>query len=205
MTVKMTGRDKKLLMGLGIFCLITGLVFLLILPLLSGNSDRKLEIEENEQKIAEMDAKLEELLVVRAENKTIKEQLVKQQERLYPMLESQQIDKILTEKAVFSGLSVQRLSIAMPTAPASLTDFRSGENSGSSNPNGVDAVWIASVQMTVNGSMEIVDWFIDELSTRMPGIRLMGFRYTEGQMGTGSLRDGASLDLEVWMCRKEEE
>lgn len=52
MRLKLTERDKRLLIGLLFFCMTSGLIFLLILPLCAANQEWKTQIASQEGQIA---------------------------------------------------------------------------------------------------------------------------------------------------------
>lgn len=208
MTTKMTERDKKLLAGLGIFCVAAILIALVILPLYSANKMMKEQIISNEEQIARMEQKQAELPALRMGNEERKEELLKVQESLYPMLKTQDIDRMLTEKVMLHGMSARKLQITMPVEAANVTGFGRSADDGS-NPDKKDGVWIASVSMEASGSMTAMDSLIDDLSLGTPGVRITGLnwssarRQVDTQTGLTEQYDILSLQLEVEMSRKE--
>lgn len=208
MTTKMTERDKKLLAGLGIFCVAAILIALVILPLYSANKLMKEQIISNEEQIARMEQKQAELPALRMGNEERKEELLKVQETLYPMLKTQDIDRMLTEKVMLHGMAARKLQITMPEEAANIIGFGRSADDGS-NPDKKDGVWIASVSMEASGSMAAMDSLIDDLSLGTPGVRITGLnwssarRQVDTQTGLTEQYDILSLQLEVEMSRKE--
>lgn len=208
MTTKLTERDKKLLAGLGVFCVAAILTALVILPLYSANKLMKEQIVANEAQIALVEQKQAELPVLRMGNEERKEELLKAQESLYPMLKTQDIDRMLTEKVLLHGMSARRLQITMPQEAANVIGFGRSADDGS-NPDKKDGVWIATVSMEASGSMAAMDSLIDDLSLGTPGVRITGLtwssarRQVDAQTGLTEQYDILSLQLEVEMSRKE--
>lgn len=208
MTAKMTERDKKLLVGLGVFCVAVMYAVLVFMPLYSANAYMKEQIGQNEERIAQMEQKEMELPAVRMENEARKQQLMAAQEDLYPLLKSQEIDRILTEKTAFYGLSARRLQITMPDKPADVAGYGRVNDEGS-NPDGNDGVWIAQVSLEAAGSTAAMDGLIDDISFNTPGIRITGLgwgsdrRQVDARTGMTEQYPILSLQLEVMMGRKD--
>lgn len=208
MTMKMTERDKKLLAGLGIFCIVAVLTMLVILPLYTANEVMKDQIEANEEQIAIMQQKEAELPMLRMGNEERREELLDVQKELYPLMRTQEVDRLLTEKVMLHGLSARKLQIAMPQGAANVAGFGRTADDGS-NPDKKDGVWIASVSLETEGTMAAMDSLIDDLSLHTPGVRITGLnwgsarRQVDAQSGLTERHEILSLQLEVEMSRKE--
>lgn len=208
MTMTMTERDKKLLAGLGVFCVVAVLTVMVILPLYSANKMMKDQIAANEDQIALMQQKEAELPLLRMENERRREALLDEQKELFPLLKTQDIDRLLTEKVMLHGLSARKLQISMPEEAANVTGYGRTADDGS-NPDKKDGVWIASVSLETAGTMAAMDSLIDDLSLETPGVRITGLnwssarRQVDAQTGLTEQYDILSLQLEVEMSRKE--
>ncbi len=208
MTTKMTERDKKLLAGLGVFCVLALYVFMVFLPLHTANASMKDQIEANEIRIAEIEEKELALPAVFSENEARREQLGQLQEDLYPLLKSQEIDKLLTEKTMDHGLSARKLQITMPEEASNVIGYGRSKDDGS-NPDKKDGVWIAAVSMEFAGSMQAMDSLIDDIALNMPGVRITNISWSSDRRTTDELTgmtekyDILSLQLEVLMSRKD--
>lgn len=208
MTMTMTERDKKLLAGLGVFCVVAVLTVMVILPLYSANKMMKDQIAANEDQIALMQQKEAELPLLRMENERRREALLDEQKELFPLLKTQDIDRLLTEKVMLHGLSARKLQISMPEEAANVSGYGRTADDGS-NPDKKDGVWIASVSLETAGTMAAMDSLIDDLSLETPGVRITGLnwssarRQVDAQTGLTEQYDILSLQLEVEMSRKE--
>lgn len=208
MTMTMTERDKKLLAGLGVFCVVAVLTVMVILPLYSANKMMKDQIAANEDQIALMQQKEVDLPLLRMENERRREALLDEQKELFPLLKTQDIDRLLTEKVMLHGLSARKLQISMPEEAANVTGYGRTADDGS-NPDKKDGVWIASVSLETAGTMAAMDSLIDDLSLETPGVRITGLswssarRQVDAQTGLTEQYDILSLQLEVEMSRKE--
>lgn len=208
MTLEMTERDKKLLAGLGFFCVVAIVVVLVILPLYMANGIMKEQIENNRIQIADMEQKEAELPMMRARNKEDRAVLEEAQAEMYPILKSQDIDRLLTEKVMSHGLSARKLQITMPQESANVAGYLADEGEGS-NPDGEDGVWIATVSLETSGSMAAMDALIDDLALETPGVRITELRWSSArrevnqQTGLTERYDLLNLQLDVVMSRKD--
>lgn len=208
MTMKMTERDKKLLAGLGVFCIVAILVMVVILPLYTANEVMKDQISSNEDQIELMRQKEAELPALRMGNEARREELLDAQKNLYSLLKTQEVDRLLTEKVMLHGLSARKLQITMPQESANVSGYGRTADDGS-NPDKKDGVWIASVSLEAAGTVAAMDSLIDDLSLETPGVRITGLnwssarRQVDAQSGLTEQYDILSLQLEVEMSRKE--
>lgn len=208
MTTKMTERDKKLLVGLGIFCVLALYAVLVFLPLYTANGTMKEQIEANEKRIQEIEQKELALPTVLSENEQRRELLAGIQRDLYPRLKSQEIDRLLTEKAMAHELSARKLQITMPEESANVIGYGRANDDGS-NPDKKDGVWIAQVTMETSGSMQAMDGLIDDLAEETPGVRIQSISWSSDRRtvdettGMTEKYDILSLQLEVLMSGKD--
>lgn len=208
MTMKMTERDKKLLAGLFVFCVVAILTAMVILPLYSANEVMKEQIASNEKQIALMQQKEAELPMIQAGNEELRKELLDEQKELFPLLKTQEVDRLLTEKVTQNGLSARKLQITIPQEAANVSGYGRTADDGS-NPDKKDGVWIANVSLEAAGTMEAMDRLIDDLSLETPGVRITGLnwssarRQADTQSGLTEQYDILSLQLEVEMSRKE--
>ena len=115
-SVKMTPRDKTLLAILNVMLVVFLLGSLAVCPLHTTTVRLSRQVRRNEEQIAGMEKKEAELSEKRAELQRNQEKLDDIQETLFPMLRSQDIDELLTEKAARQGVQVLKLQIIMPEA-----------------------------------------------------------------------------------------
>lgn len=200
MTTKMTERDKKLLAILGFFLVIALFFVIVIKPLHVANTDMKYQINDNKIQIAEMQRKEAELIMARTDNLKHKEEFLQAQQDLYPILKSQEIDRLLTEKVVGHNLSAKRLQIDMPKESANVIGYGRTADDGS-NPDKADGVWIARVGLEVAGSIGDMDALVDDLAQDMMGIQVESLRWESRDQG-GVQQDTLSLQLKVLMSRQ---
>lgn len=209
MTVRMTERDKKLLSGLGVFCVLVFFATFAIMPLHEANELLDKQMQSNREQIAEMEDKAAKLPAVRERNEAGHAALDRVQEELYPILKSQDIDRLLTEKVMSHGLSARKLQIIMPHEPANVVGYGSEDSEGS-NPEYEDGVWTAVVILDASGTAASMDALVDELVTETPGVRVAGLSWLDYGKENGILQPGLEddddilrLQLEILMSRKD--
>jgi len=165
--------------------------------------------------------------------------LVKTQEELeeaakdfYPVMKSQEIDRLLTGIVVGKGLESRQMTITMPQSELELEPYyasaAAAEDSmaqsaaqGASEEDGSTAqatetvftgIYAAQVQMTIRGNRVTMQQMVDELTRNYPSIRITSagwgtennsIRNADGEYIT-SVNDTLQLGLEVYMYRKDE-
>ena len=204
MSLKVTERDKKLLAGLCIVCLLAAMVALVLLPLHKANENLETQIQDNEIRMMEQKLQADKLPALRREQRELEQEKSVRLQELYPVLKSQDIDKLLTERAVAMGLEVKKLQITMPKEPLELTAYVEAgqEEDASEEPaetaayvEGTEAIWAADARIALTGPEQVLDQLIDYWSVDTPGIRLTGFSWDEDSRGGLLL----TVDLEILM------
>lgn len=233
MRLELTDRDKAMLPVLLLFCLIAAFVFLGIWPLHQANARMRAQLKTVRADMEEKQRKLDDLAVVTMEDERLRESLGRMQEPLYPMMESQEIGKLLTGMALEHGLSVRRLEIRMPdtsfetAAPGAgkeKTGLAAGKEKASLSAGMAvaDSVYHAQVLLEVTGTKEGRDGLLDALAYEESGIRVLTMRriaarsMEEGDVAlplredeplplVGGAEEGDVLELklDISMCRKE--
>ena len=208
MTTTMTARDKKLLAMLGVICVASALIILVILPLLRNNQDITAQCEENEFRITQMQQKEVQLTAVQKLNQEQHEQLEEMQTDIFPMLRIQDVDQLLTQKVLAHGLAARKLQIIMPDGPANVMPFGSQEEEGS-NPDGKTGVWIAVVNLETSGADGAMDQLIDDLSVQTPGVRITSVSWGKGSrtvdQTTGAMEQYGVLSMQLQVLMSERE
>lgn len=114
-SMKLTQRDKKLLSILIVFVIIVAFVFLAIRPLTINYlamRDQMID-EKNEQQINE--AKEERLTSLQEDEKELNENLMQASSDYYEVMQSDEVDHLLTSLVMSQGLVSKNLEIVMPT------------------------------------------------------------------------------------------
>lgn len=111
MEIKMTERDRKLLIFLGIFLLVVGVGYFGVLP-----SRRKaLELKESAETVEatriETEDQLMTLPAVRELNAMLLDRMAEESAVFYPKMATKDVDKLLTELVLSNGIEARNLSI----------------------------------------------------------------------------------------------
>lgn len=114
MKTEMTQRDKKLLIFLALFVIVVGIGYWGIRPqvknIMQYNDD--IEEAENEKMITEM--KISQFPMLEAENEVLEQDILKARTNFYPMMTSDEIDKMITGMVLDYDLHSYELDITMP-------------------------------------------------------------------------------------------
>ena len=114
MTLKVTERDKKILLVLAVFLIVLGLIAGVLMPLMENTQKLGEEIAEAEVEKQEKEMKVAALPGMRSRMEKAEEELSAMQERYYPVMKSVEIDRMMTNTAVNCGIQVLDMDIKMP-------------------------------------------------------------------------------------------
>lgn len=207
MSTKMSAKDKRLLsfvVAAGIFFLFA---FLVLMPLRTANQEMKQQLEENEASVREREMKVAQLTAMQNAYEEKQAELAGILEPLYPMLRSQDVDRILQKEVMANGLSATKLLITMPKEPADVVSYGQDAGEKGSNPDkSEDGFYLADVTLEVNGQMSDMYRLIDTFATNVPGVRLTSL-YWSNDRKSGNTADGTEdynileLHLQVIMSK----
>ena len=163
MTLKVTERDKKLLVFLAIFVVVVGLGAGVILPLLSKSQELREELTQAQLEQTEKEQKVLSLSTMEKRKKEAEASLEEMKKEFYGVMQSKDIDKMLTEMALSNGVVVNEMDIAMPSLGeyTQLTDYskmliaaalnnEEGTQDKEEAPS-YGGVYTAQVEMTMTG------------------------------------------------------
>ena len=122
-TTEITDRDKKLLLFLAIFVIVVVFGFFIIRPLAETDAALKEELAVQEELQIRTQQKLMLLPSMQANVEKTEEELAAAAEDFYPVMKSQEIDKLLTGIALSWGLESRQLVIQMPEGEMILDPF----------------------------------------------------------------------------------
>lgn len=227
-TMEITERDKKLLLFMAIFVIVLGFGFFVIRPLSQADAQLQIELESQQELMMETQQKLIMLPAMESSLEKTQEELEEAAKDFYPVMKSQEIDRLLTGIVVDKGLESRQLTITMPKGELQLDPFyasaAAAEESMAQAASGEDGstaqaaetvftgIYAAQVQMTIRGSRVTMQQMVDELTRNYPSIRITSagwgtenssVRNVDGEYVT-SVNDTLQLGLEVYMYRKDE-
>ncbi|MCI9102375.1 MAG: hypothetical protein HFG47_03545 [Lachnospiraceae bacterium] len=197
MKLEVTKQDKVLLSFLLAVFAAAACIFLGIIPLHRANCRLEERLALAEAGLKENQRKLTGLAELKSAGDDLQKELREASEPLYPMMESQEIDRLLTEMVLGCGLWVRKMEIGMPVGV-------DGEEGGKGKESYVFQV---QVLLEITGSEEGKDALLDELARMPEGLKLLTMR----RMKAGSFRDleeweeesdVMELKLELTMCGK---
>lgn len=186
MNIVITQRDKKLLSYLIAFVVLIGFAFLVFKPLWDGNKQLEGEIELAK---TQADYELSQETVAATMQKTAAETQVQLQsslERYYPMLQSQEIESILTQLMLYYGDQIQSLTIAMPQKAADLewyqyadaTQASTGEVPAEEIEQSTFAVYAARVSCLIEGDRNNLQELVDTIAFKCPAMSITSLEWT---------------------------
>lgn len=124
MKTNMTERDKKLLVGMFIGVIIVAIGYWGILPQIKQYKalEAKIQREEAIQKINKTKIINAGTLEVQADD--YESRIAERKDEFYPIMNSSQVDRLMTELAVGNNLNVYDLSFNMPSSPTSRVAYK---------------------------------------------------------------------------------
>ncbi len=224
--MKVTERDKKLLLILAYFVIIVGFGAFVFRPLFRYYMDMGDRVTLLTAQKEEMDRRLGEGRGLEKRRNELSDLFEISTQDLYPMLGSEEVDKEITGIVLSCGMQALNLNIAMPEEgmqtvmypyaegqsdiPVSETagDFPAEPEVGAQTEGaagGQGHIYAPVVTLTAAGSSAQVEALLDKLMKDYPGIRLRS--YVRGQQ-TGYTEEEeieqelVSLELELYMCDK---
>ena len=192
-TTEITDRDKKLLLFLAIFVIVVVFGFFIIRPLAETDAALKEELAVQEELQIRTQQKLMLLPSMQANVEKTEEELAAVAEDFYPVMKSQEIDKLLTGIVLSWGLESRQLVIQMPEGEMILDPFYASQAAleemlsqaiGQDWEEQTDTVqktstsfygiYAAQVMLTIKGERSVLEQMADEISEDYPAIRITG-------------------------------
>lgn len=204
MSLKLTEKDKKLILILLIVILLAGLGGRVVLPLMESNNQLKIQLEEAQLEKAQKEIKVSGLETMRAVRNQAKEAAGTVAARYSKVVRSEEIDRVLTETCLEKQVNILGLAIYMPAAGVntSITDYPLMLRGVSSQDiiRTFSGFSTASTVLRISGSQEALQSVLDTLSHREPYCRVTAFRWETGRDDTVAL----SINLDIYMMESPE-
>lgn len=200
--MKLTERDKKLLLALAYFVIIVGFGAFVFRPLISHYMDLGDQVAILSAQKEEMDARIKEAKGLEQKKQEKMDLFLISTQDLYPMLESQEVDKEITGIVLSCGMQALNLSIAMPEEPVSLMPYPYAEEAEVPGETAMSElteeaaeagdeteaeeittpeednqgyIYAPIVTLTASGTEGQIENLIDTLTGDYPAIRLRGY------------------------------
>jgi len=122
--MKMTERDKKLLIFLSMFVVVVGIGYWVLLPIVKNIKETEQQIEDARFEKQENDIKISMLPMLESETEDLEKEIVTARADFYPMMTSDEVDKMLTGIALDYNLNAFDLDILMPDEESSLDAYQ---------------------------------------------------------------------------------
>ena len=200
MTLKLTERDKKLLVFLAIFLIIVGIGAGVIYPLFTWSKSLDEEISAQKQLQVENERKVSRVITM------------EMGKEFYSMMDSDKIDKMLTEYALSRSVTVTNLDISMPKSGSytQLADYSQGDSTNNTGDTEAgtptyDGVYTASIQISMSGSQDALQGILDYWSKQEPKLRVTEFVWENRSQGETTEAYRLSMGLELYMAQDTDE
>lgn len=213
MKFEMTERDKRLLIGLAMFVVVVCVGYWGILPQLTRideiNEELEVAIDERDEK----ELKVMELPMLEIENKELEEGILESKSQFFQMMDSDEVDKMMTTMVLGYNLYAYDLSISMPKGEAKLAPYinsKSKDPSSYVNSGVQTGVYCVGISMRLGGTYEDFERIIYDLSKTEQKIKLNSFSYgttsriVENEDGGLEYQEEMvlNLSLELYMCEE---
>lgn len=205
--LKITQHDKKLLYFLAIFVIVVGFGFLVIRPLVVANLEVSKKLGVAQEKKSNLEQKVGLSTSSKKVYNTLSKDLEKSVSNFYPMMKSEEIDKMITDLLLDYGVFSRDLDIQVGTDEVELKPY--GKDGTEDKEEISTGIYAAGVSVTATGKRNTLQKIIDTLARDYPSIRITAYNWSSelqtvnSDNTTGELKlDKTSvltLNLEVYM------
>lgn len=217
--LKFTERDKKLIIFLSLFLLIVGVGYFVIRPFYNKVQELRTQADELEWQVEETQRHLSTLAAVRKQNEDLRAQKEEDLKTYYENMESQDLDKMITELTLSNHLTVKNLTIAISDSTYTVTpyylDRADGDTEDSTAADSAQAVYdaetngetdsqivpedtsaqilqTATLSLDISGKHKAMQEYIDLLSddSKYPAIQITSYSWqTDNGATTNEMGD----------------
>lgn len=205
MSLKLTEKDKKLLIFLAIVLLVFGVGYCLIVPLYKANQELTDQIAEAELQQIESEAKLNNLAAIESACNSKKEEAAVIEEEFLAQMTSTGVDNLLTTMAFEHGTIVQNLTISMPSSNVAelknyvTTIYGASLEGTEEEKTQFDGVGIVGISMVLSGSKDNLQDIVDTYLAMEPKLRATSINWSLSESGEGTV----SINMELYMIMRE--
>ena len=202
----MTERDKKLLMFLIIFIVLVGFVALILLPRVERLNEVNARYDEAVQQKEEI---LQKAVSYSQAEQTLQQKQVEFEgltEDFYPLMQTQEIDDLLTGMAIGHGLFMHQLNIGLVQEEVSLIAYRAEpepvnpDEDSENEEAAISFIHQSQVSLVVSGSPGAMQALVDELFD-IPAMLVTGWQ--RASQGNGAeQQEVIQINVTVFMCSK---
>lgn len=205
MTLEVTERDKKLIVVCSAVVVFVLLVFFALMPLINKGKKLNDDIVAGQLAKQEKEVKVNGYPGLLGRQNEVFEQYSILGSTYYPIMGSQDIDRLMTGIALENNTYVENLQITMPDMETyasvdSYTDiFLPEGTSTQSEAEGFDGAYCVKVNMTLSGKREELQSVIDTCMARQPKQQVTGFSLNDNS----SINDNPcslTISVNLYMC-----
>lgn len=204
MKMTVTESDKKLLSCLIAF--LTAVLFIMFVfrPLLTKSASVRRELSAAKVEVKNYDKKLEDSDTMSREETEMAERSKTVLARFYPMLESQDAERMATVLMLNHHLQIQSLQISMPETAEKLKWYQYAVREEETQENGMEEeepeniqLYAARVTCVADGSKADLWELVDDLSTNYPAISISSMEWSVTEQITESGKASADMHTEA--------
>lgn len=207
MKMEMTQRDKKLLVFLTLFVIIVGIGYWGIYPMIKDIMSYNTKIEEAEELKAINERKLQELPVLEKESERITRVIADAKKDYYPMMTSDEIDKLFTGMALDYNLYAYQMDIKISDEQALVEPYVYSEKKAiqdseeeNTDTQSLPATGIYAAQITMrlgSDDEEVLQKYIDDLSASQQKQLIQNYSFSESHSNKVEMLENGRYDVEV--------
>lgn len=204
-------KDKKLLVFLVIFLIVVGCILLIIKPGIERAALLNEEIAISTMDKLDMDNKILTIPALEMQLDAKKKEWKDINTKFYPIMESRDVDKIVTNEVLACGANTRSLQIAVNThTPSNIVAFQTAgsKDEATNNSELISELYIASIHLVVEGTDANVRKLTDRFVNEYEAARVTSIVYaTEKNLSEEDQeieKTVLNIDLEFYMFEKGE-
>lgn len=226
MSMTITENDRKLLGFLAAFLVAAAFFFLVFKPLAAKNEQLDTELKAARAEEVDIDNKAALAGDMAQKEETVAEQMKQVLARFYPVLQSQEAERMVTTLMLNHNLSIQGLTVSMPEKSAnpdwyqySQSGVAYGQPAEGEKQQAALSLYAAKVTCVAEGKKEDLWGLIDDISAGYPAISISSIEWSstervaanitaaspegEGQAVPVTVTtDRLTIGLEIYMCNQ---
>lgn len=188
MKMTVTEGDKKLLSYLAAFLIAIIFIMLVFRPLITRNTQVQRELSSAKVEVKNYDKKLSSTQELQKEEQEMTELSESVLSRFYPMMQSQDAERMATVLMLNHNLQIQNMTISMPETANTLTWYQYSDNAQSvteqepeqdqeEEPENIQ-LYTARISCVADGKKEDMWELIDDISSHYPAISITGTEWS---------------------------
>ncbi len=196
-------REKNLLVLLAVFLLAVGFTVWLLLPALEKQQEYATTLELDQLTWSDIETRLAALDADQAREAELEKSCAQYTADFYPLMQSQEIDRLITSLVLQAGLDARDLTMSGASAPETVAPFYLSDLSESENA----ALYVSEVSLRAEGTASDLWKLIDLFTNDLPSVRVTEFTWekgstvaAEGTDADGNALAGSSSALELTLA-----